>query len=326
VLLIGAGCVAWFYCSPNFTPPGERSIYIYPEKDFRDLCRQLKDSAGCRNVQSFVRIAGILKYPEHMKTGHYVVRPGMSNSDLLENLRSGSQDPVRITFNNIRLKEDLAAALDRQLMLSGSELMACMDDDSCCESLGFTPATIEALFIPNTYEIYWNIPAEKLMQRMKREYDAFWTDARREKAGRIGLRPVEVAILASIVEEESADTAEYPVIAGLYINRLHRGILLQADPTVKYALGDFALRRVLKEHLRVDSPYNTYLHEGLPPGPLRIPSITGLEAVLNHAKHNYIYMCAREDFSGRHRFAVTLSDHNRNADRYRAALNRRGIR
>jgi UPF0755 protein len=211
-------------------------------------------------------------------------------------------------------------------MITNQEMNALLNDPVYCESLGFTPTTIKAMFIPNTYEVYWNISAENLIERMKREYDAFWTESRRELAQKIRLTPLEVSILASIIEEESAMTDEYPTIAGLYINRLHRGMPLQADPTVKYALGDFTIQRMLKEHLQVDSPYNTYLYTGLPPGPLRIPSPKGLESVLNYQKHNYLYMCAKEDFSGRHNFAVSLSEHNRNAERYHAELNRRGIR
>ena len=161
---------------------------------------------------------------------------------------------------------------------------------------------------------------------MKREYKSFWTDARLEKAKAINLTPVEVSVLASIVEEETAATDEYPIVAGLYLNRLHRGIPLQADPTVKFAVGDFTLQRILFEHLEIDSPYNTYKYPGLPPGPLRIPTIKGMDSVLNYMKHNYLYMCAKEDFSGGHNFAATLTEHNRNANRYRAELNRRKIR
>jgi len=241
-------------------------------------------------------------------------------------MRNGQQEPVRITFNNIRLKEDLTVRLSEQLMITNQDISALLNDASYCESLGFTTVTIKTMFLPNTYEVYWNISAERLMERMKREYDTFWTEDRRDQARRIGLSPVEVSILASIVEEESAMSDEYSIIAGLYINRLHRGIRLQADPTVKYALGDFAIQRLLTRHTEIDSPYNTYLYSGLPPGPLRIPSMIGLESVLNYRKHNYLYMCAKEDFSGRHNFAVTLSEHNRNAERYRAELNRRGIR
>ena len=245
------------------------------------MCLQLEDSAECRNIWSFKQFSSLLKYPDNMRTGRYTVNPGMSNFDLLKNLRRGHQAPTRITFNNIRLKQDLADRLAEQLMINSDELMKLMDDATYCESMGFTPSTIKAMFIPNTYEVYWNISAEKLMQRMKREYNAFWTDARRNKADKIGISPIEVATLASIVEEETAVADEYPTIAGLYINRLYKGMYLQADPTVKYAVGDFTLQRVLDQHKGVDSPYNTYMYEGLPPGPIRIPSIKALDAVLN---------------------------------------------
>jgi UPF0755 protein len=211
-------------------------------------------------------------------------------------------------------------------MLSAGDLMQRLTDTAYCASLGFNTETVKAMFIPNTYEVYWNISADRLISRMKREYDAFWTEQRLAKAKAIGLTPVEVSVLASVVEEETAVAAEYPVVAGLYINRLRRGMLLQADPTVRYAVGDFTLRRILFAHLETDSPYNTYIYSGLPPAPIRIPTMMGLDGVLNHAKHNYLYMAAREDFSGRHNFAVTLAEHNRNANRYRAELNRRNIK
>ena len=316
----------YLFLYPNFAAPKTIYIYIYPEKNFEHLCRQLKDSANCLNINSFVEVAKLLKYPENMKTGRYAVNPRINNYTLLNNLRRGQQEPVKLTFNNIRFKADLSDRLSEQLMITSQELNSLLDDASYCESLGFTPATVITMFIPNTYEVYWNISAEKLIERMKREYGVFWNENRLNQAQRAGLSPLEISILASIVEEESAVADEYPTIAGLYINRLHRGIPLQADPTIKYALGNFAIQRILYEHLRIDSPYNTYLYTGLPPGPLRIPSPKGLESVLNYQKHNYLYMCAKEDFSGRHNFAVTFAEHNRNADRYRAELNRRGIR
>lgn len=198
-----------------------------------------------------------------MKTGRYAVSPGMSNLELLNDLRRGHQVATRLTFNNIRFKDDLVERLDEQLMLDKDDLLVLLNDSAYCDSLGFTTETILSMFIPNTYEVYWNIPAEKLMQRMNREYKAFWTEARLEKAKAIDLTPAEVAILASIVEEETAAADEYPIVAGLYLNRLHRGIPLQADPTVKFAVGDFTLQRILFEHLEIDSPYNTYKYAGV---------------------------------------------------------------
>lgn len=329
LVILLAGTAFWGYrlaWAPNFRPKETMYIYIGRDKSFDDLCRQLTDSAGCVRIGTFKQLAGVLKYPGNMRTGRYAVEPGMNNLDLLNDLRRGHQVATRLTFNNIRFKDDLAERLDEQLMLDKDEIFSLLNDSAYCDSLGFTTETINAMFIPNTYEVYWNIPAEKLMQRMKREYKAFWTDKRLEKAKAIGLTPVQVGILASIVEEETAATDEYPIVAGLYLNRLHRGILLQADPTVKFAVGDFTLQRILFEHLEIDSPYNTYKYAGLPPGPLRIPTIKGMDSVLNYMKHNYLYMCAKEDFSGRHNFAATLAEHNRNANRYRAELNRRNIR
>lgn len=328
VILIGGVCFGVYRMTwaPNFGVKETTYIYIDGDKDFEALCRQLTDSALCTRISSFKRLAGLLHYPDNMKTGRYAVMPGMSNIRLLDDLRRGHQVAARLTFNNIRSKEDLAERLGSQLMLRGEDVLRLLGDSVFCASLGFTPETITTMFIPDTYEVYWNIPAEKLMQRMKKEYDSFWNSARREKAAKIGLTPIEVSVLASIVEEETAVADEYPVVAGLYLNRLRRGIPLQADPTVKFAVGDITLQRVLFEHLEIDSPYNTYKHTGLPPGALRIPSVKGIDGVLSPMEHRYLYMCAKEDFSGRHNFSVTLAEHNRNASRYRAELDRRKIR
>jgi UPF0755 protein len=327
LVLIGVG--GWCYrllWASNFVLDKTFYVYVDSRKDFKDLCLQLKDSAGCTRIGHFKQLAHLLDYPNNMRTGRYAVESGMSNLQLLNNLRRGQQTATRITFNNVRLKEDLVKRLTDQLMMEKEELLYFLNDSAYCDSLGFTTETIHTLFIPNTYEVYWNISARKFMQRMIREYNNYWSESRLVKAKDIGLTPVEVAILASIVEEETAVVEEFPIVAGLYINRLKRGIPLQADPTVKFAVGDVTLQRILFEHLEVDSPYNTYKHVGLPPGPLRLPSIQGLNAVLNYTKHKYLYMCAKEDFSGRHNFAVTLSEHNRNANRYRVELNRRRIR
>lgn len=329
LFVVAGGIGYWGYrtvMKPNFQPGKTTYVYVDDRKDFDQLCWQLTDSANVVDLGSFIWLAKRLEYPDAMRTGRYVVTPGMNNMDLLNNLRRGQQVATRVTFNNIRFLDDLARRLDDQLMLTADDLLTRLTDATYCDSLGFNTETVKAMFIPNTYEVYWNISADGFLARMKREYDAFWTDQRLEKAKKIGLSPVEVSILASIVEEETAVADEYPIVAGLYINRLHRGMLLQADPTVKYAVGDFMLQRVLYKHLETDSPYNTYIYAGLPPGPLRIPTIRGLDGVLNYTKHNYLYMVAKEDFSGRHNFATTLTEHNRNAERYRAELNRRNIR
>ncbi len=324
LLACGFWCHRTIWAS-NFHIDKPVYIYIDEQKDWNKLCQQLCDSARCLHINNFKILAGWMHYTDHLRTGRYEVQPGMSNIELIRTLRSGRQSAVRFTFNSMRTIEEFAEKADQQLMLDGNQILHYLNNSSWCDSIGFDSRTIIAMLIPNTYELYWNISPEAFMQRMKKEYDAFWNESRRAKATEIGLTQIEVSTLASIVEEESAEVDEYPIIAGLYLNRLKRGMPLQADPTVKYASGNFALQRILNSHLEIDSPYNTYKHEGLPPGPIRIPSTQGLNAVLNYRQHNYLYMCAKEDFSGRHNFAATLSEHNRNADRYRAELNKRKI-
>ena len=306
----------------------EETVYVYIDerRDYQDLLMQLETVAKAKNIVLFERLAKTMKYPGNMKTGQYSVTPGMSCRILLQQLRNGSQTPCKVTFNNIRLKKELADRLGEQMMFDSEELLAQLDDSTVCASFGFAAETILCMFIPNTYQFYWNMPVDGFLKRMKKEYDRFWTPERLAKAQQIPLTPAQVSILASIMEEETIIRDEYPVVAGLYINRLKRGMLLQADPTVKFAVGDFSLRRILNVHLAVDSPYNTYLYGGLPPGPIRVPSIAGLDAVLNYQEHHYLYMCAKGDASGRHNFATTLAEHGRNAVKYHETLNRRGIR
>ena len=207
-----------------------------------------------------------------------------------------------------------------------TNLLNLLKDKAYVSQLGFKETTLPSLFLPNTYQMYWNTDAKGFVSRMKREYTNFWTDERVQKANEKGLTPVEVSVLASIVDEETQKADEKPLVAGLYLNRLKRGMRLQADPTLKYALGDFSIKRLLNDDMEINSPYNTYKYAGLPPGPIRIPSIVGLNAVLDAASHKYLYMCAKEDFSGYHNFAKTLSQHNQNAAKYRRELNKRGIR
>ena len=324
-LALLAGFIYYVYSSATFSVKESVAVYV-DKKDYPGLLMQLQSAAQLKNPRLFDFMAQKMKYPSTMKTGKYEIRSGMSYLEVIRMLRNGQQTPIKLTFNNIRLKKDLAERIGQQMMFSPEDLLDLLNDLEVAASYDLDTATIVTLFIPNTYEAYWNMSASKFLERMKKEHDRFWNRERLAKAQSLHLSPTEVSILASIVEEETAARQEYPIIAGLYLNRLKKGMLLQADPTVKFAAGNVTLQRILYSHTRIDSPYNTYIYAGLPPGPIRIPSIPVIDAVLNHSEHNYLYMCAKEDFSGTHNFAVTLSEHNRNAERYHAALRRLGIR
>lgn len=327
VILVAGGVFVYIksFLDAEFRIKETVYIYVDKQKNFDAVLTQIDTTAHVSDLNAFKRLANYMKYPENMKTGRYAITPDMSIQEAISELKGGHQSPVKLKFNNIRTKEDLAKRLASQLMLSEQEFMDAFNSAETCSKLGFTPETITSMFVPNTYEVYWDVTLDSFLKRMKDEYSKFWTSERLEKAKAQGLTPIEVSILASIVEEECYFPDEYPVVAGLYLNRLRIGQLLQADPTVKFAVGDFSLKRILFEHLQVESPYNTYKHLGLPPGPIRVASIKGIDAVLNAQKHSYLYMCAKEDFSGRHNFAVTHAEHVKNANRYRIALNQRKI-
>jgi len=333
VILILIGIIAGgiFYIkigSPAFETDKITYLYIDEKKDYETIIEQLETQSHIKDIHMFEKLASMMKYPQSIKSGKYEIKPQLNYLDLIRMLRNGSQVPVQLTFNNIRLKKDFVERIGSQLMFGQEVLQNKLNQPEVCRSLGFDTTTIISMFIPNTYEMYWTVPVNQFLERMKKEYDRFWTAERLSKAQTIPLSPVEVSILASIIEEETAAKSEYPVVAGLYINRLRKGMLLQADPTIKFALGNFELRRILDIHKAqaTGSPYDTYENKGLPPGPIRIPSIAGIDAVLNYTHHNYLYMVAKDDFSGHHNFAVTLSEHNQNAAKYREALNRNNIR
>ncbi len=325
LLLVSASFYLYRLVFAPFTPAETVYIYVDEERNYEEVIRQLKEQAALPSEKIFRFLAGKMNYPERVRSGRYAISGGMTMPDVIRLLRSGNQTPVNITFNNIRTKEDLAGRLASQLMTDSLTLLVALRDPQVAEKMGFTLETMVTMFIPNTYEVYWNTDVEALMQRMKREHHRFWNDTRIKKAKERGLTPVEVSILASIVEEEATYLDEYPIVAGLYLNRLKRGMRLEADPTVKFAVGDFTLRRILYRHLEVESPYNTYKREGLPPGPIRIPSIAAIDATLSPQDHQYLFMCAKDDLSGRHNFAATHAEHARNAARYQRALNQRGI-
>jgi UPF0755 protein len=241
-------------------------------------------------------------------------------------LASGAQEAVTVSFHNLRQKTDFAGFISKKIEADSVSILRLLDSSQFVARYGFTTDDVYTIFIPNTYQIYWNTSPEKFFVRMKANYDKFWTAERKQQASEISLSPIEVSVLASVVDAEALHDDEMPTIAGLYLNRLKKGMKLESDPTVIFALHDFTIRRVLNRYLSYNSPYNTYLHTGLPPGPIMMPSVNALDAVLNYKKSDYIYMCAREDFSGNHNFATNVADHNINAAKWRHALNERNIK
>ncbi len=278
------------------------------------------------NQTSFRFLAKLMSYPNRVKVGRYVIKKNSGNLEILKKLRNGTQDAVKLTFNNIRLKEDLVARIGKKFAFGPKQLGSMLGDEAVCQKYGLDTTQIISMFLPNTYEVLWTTPAEKFLDRMYDEYKKFWNEERLSKARAMGLSPQEVSTLASIVEEEQAQKEdERPRIAGMYVNRLNTNMPLQADPTIKFALKDFAIRRILHNQLSINSPYNTYRNVGLPPSPIRVANLNSLEAVLNYERHNYTYMCAKEDFSGYHNFAENYQQHLNNAKLYQSALNQRNI-
>lgn len=307
--------------SPNLQVDRDSFTFLIPENaTFRSVQDTLYKYRVVNDMVSFSFIAKLMDYTEAVKPGLYTIEPNMTNIEAVRLLRSGNQTPSRVTFSNARLVEDLYEPITRYIELTPEEFGAAVEDFTASNNDGFTRETIIAMFIPNTYQVYYTISAKDLVERLNLEYKKFWTEENRTKAAALGLSPLEVSTLASIVQAESTIGEESPVIAGLYINRLEQGIPLQADPTLVFAVGDFTLKRVLNEHKQVESAYNTYKYKGLPPGPINMPSIRSLNAVLNYAEHDYIFMCAKEDFSGYHNFTASLREHNENARRYQRAL------
>jgi len=331
VLLLAASIYAVFL-SPNITLQGEDEtafLPVYPQSTAQDIALYLQQNTLLRSTTTWLLASKILRAEKNgwLHSGRYRLEGNMSNLALLRLLHSGRQTPVQVSFNNVRTREALAGRLSAQLMADSLTLIRLLTDSVFLVQYGVTPQTAVALFLPDTYEIYWNTDAKEIFDRIFCEYSRFWNEERRAKAAAIPLTPLQVSTLASIVEEESNAKSERATIAGLYINRLRQKMKLQADPTVKFALGNFALRRIRVSHIfeAKNSPYNTYLRTGLPPGPIRIPSKNAIDAVLNYAQHNYIYMCAKESFDGTHNFAVTYAEHLQNAKKYQKALNERNI-
>ncbi|MGV3508164.1 MAG: endolytic transglycosylase MltG [Sphingobacteriaceae bacterium] len=329
IIVIALGITAFKYYLKYFGPNvsnNEKYLYIRTGSDFEDVYKTIREKEMVNDSVSFHQIAVAMDYPPIVKPGKYRLNGGMSNRTLINMLKAGNQEPVQVKFKNHRLKQNMAAYIATQLETDSASIMSLLDSTEFISKYGFNKDNVYSLFIPNSYEFYWNTSAEKFFRRMYDEYQKFWTAERKAKADKIGLSQTEVSALAAIVDAEALYDNEMPTIAGLYMNRYKQGIKLQADPTVIFANQDFTIRRVLNRHLVKDSPYNTYVYKGLPPGPIMMPSINALDAVLNYKKHNYIFMCAKEDFSGYHNFAVTQAEHQANARRFQQALNKRNIK
>jgi UPF0755 protein len=332
IVVLGIGSVMFLnlyrkvYAANIFTPGREDYIFYIPSgATYSEVLTALDSLLVIRNLEGLTWAAEKKNYPKHVYAGRYRIKNRTSNNDLINKLRAGIQEPVKITFNNIRTIHEFANRISEQLEMESADLLDLLNDPGILRKYEFNKENIKCMFIPNTYEFYWNVKPERFLERMYDEYETFWEGRRDRKAAHIGMSRTEIITLASIVNEESSKEKEKSRIAGLYINRLKKPMRLQADPTVIYAVGDFSIQRVLRRHYQVNSPYNTYRVDGLPPGPICFPEVSSIDAVLNYEKHTYLYMCARADFSGYHEFATTLEQHNRNAAKWQRELNRRRI-
>lgn len=327
LLVLSAGFAAFYFSIFGNVMTNSEVSYIYIDNDdnIDSVRTKLEECGHPSSMQGFNILNHHTDYEHHIRIGRYEVSPTTSMLTIFRNLRNGQQTPVKLVVPSVRTVDALCDKLAKHLMLNGDDIRKLLTDEKYIRELGFTKETLPAMFIPNTYEVYWTTDAQKLISRLKSEYDNYWNEDRLSYARNQNLTPVEVSTLASIVDSETSRDQDKPIIAGLYLNRLKKHIRLASDPTVVFAVGDFSLRRVLHRHLEIESPYNTYKHEGLPPGPIRISSVAGLESVLHPDDNDYIYMCAKEDFSGEHYYTSSETEHMANAKKYAEALNRRNI-
>ena len=314
---------------PNVPSKLENAFLLIPTgSTYKELVDNLYDSKFILDSAAFQVTADFMKFNKDskVKAGRYKIEPNWSNRKLIQKLRSGEQSSVKVVISSGRMVHEIIGKINGVIEADPMQLMDLLSDPAFLEENGYTSENLMSLFIPNTYNMFWNTNPKGFFNRLKKEKMNFWKSKNRlDKAKALDLTPEEVYTLASIVEKETNYKPERPKIAGVYLNRLKKGILLQADPTVVFATGDFTARRVLNKHLEVDSPYNTYKNLGLPPGPIGLASISSIDAVLNADEHNYIFFCAKPDNSGQHAFAKTLSGHNVNANKFRSWLNKRRV-
>ena len=304
----------------------DKIFYIDNSDNFDDVVSTLDSQKLIDSRSNFELVSRLMSYQKSVKPGRYKIQANSSYRSLISDLRSGNQDPVKLTINNVRTLDELAGKIARNVIIDSIEMLRFLESDTITNSYNITNDEKMTLFIPNTYQVYWNTSPKLLVDRLVKEHSKFWNEERSAKAKKLDLTTSEVYTLASIVDKESIQQDEKPRIAGVYLNRIEKGIPLQADPTVIFAVGDFTLRRVLNKHLEIDHPYNTYKNPGLPPGPIGMATISGIESVLDREEHDFLYFCAKPESNGEHAFAKTLSGHNRNAAIYRSWLNQRGIR
>ena len=327
ILLSLAGTGIFYYLrffGPNVTDK-QQYLYIKTGSTLDDVYKTISEQGIVKDSTSFLQSAQSMKYVK-VKPGKYRLKSGMSNRSFINMLKSGNQEPVNFAFHNIRLKEQFAGFVAKNLEPDSVSMVRLLDSTKFAEQFGFTADNIYTVFIPNSYQIYWNTTPEKLFKRMYANYEKFWTPERKQKAAALKLTPQEVSVLASIVDAEALHDDEMPTIAGLYLNRLNKGMKLQSDPTVIFAVNDYTIKRVLNRDLLTNSPYNTYMYKGLPPGPIMMPSVNAINSVLDYKKTDYLYMCAKADFSGNHAFATNEADHRVNARAFQQALNDRNIK
>ncbi len=307
--------------TPNIlVEKADKLFVIRSGSTYREVLTDLDRQGFVNDMVSFSFLARLKNFDRKIQPGRYMLRRDMTNIEAVNALKGGRNEAVNVTFTNVRLLPELDEKITKNIGVTTDEFEEALDKFISTNQEGFNRQNILAMFIPNTYQVYYNIVPEDLIARLHDEYEKFWNEERRAKAKALGMTPIEVSILASIVQAETVKEDEAPRVASLYLNRLKKDIPLQADPTLVFAAQDFTLKRVLDKHKEIDSPYNTYKYAGLPPGPINMPQISSIDAVLNHEESDYIYMCAREDFSGYHNFAKTLREHNINAERYQRAL------
>ncbi len=329
ILLIGIFTSIYtykLYFKPIVSIKNSNTLFVRTGENFDELIDSLSAKQFIPNRNLFIFFAKKKGLPKHIKAGRYLLHQGMTANALINMLRSGNQQAVKITFNNIRFLPKLAGIIGKSLEADSAKFMTLVTDKAFLKTINKTPETAISIFIPNTYQLWWNTSAKGFIQRMNKEYHKFWTKKRIEQAKELGLSPEQVSILASIVQEETNNRNEMPTIAGVYLNRLKKGMLLQADPTARFAYGDFSIKRVNYNYLKIDSPYNTYKYAGLPPGPICMPNPQTIDQVLHAKKTDYYYFCAKPDKSGTHIFAKNLRQHNRNARKYHRYLNKLRIR